>query len=430
MGTLSLDRPTGALASLALAAGLALTPGCAFLFSTIDDAVRTPSGPITIGQHVRGGTGGGGSYGLTCGGASSSPQRAFPFVATIGGTYTFDSTTSDYDGVIGVMDASGAELACNDDHGSTRASEVQVTLAAGQRVIVVQGGYAGASGDFDLWVTPPPDPFAAFAQGGGAVTPAGPAAVAVAPPPPVIPPRPLAARTTVLGDTTGLAPIMGVSCPGPSPMQEWTFTAPDDATYLFATESSYDAMLAVVDPGGEALGCNDDWMDTTHSRVTLALSRGATVRVIVGGYASQSGSYSLAAVPLSSGGALTLGQPLLFDGGSTSSEPDRCGVGAGSIDRTFTFTPRAEAFYAIGTDATGMLVVSDGVRISACVPIDPQHRAGLELKAGHRYAFVLELGTPDGSAHTLAIDRFAPDAADWQLPLGPIPLAALAPPAP
>jgi len=155
------------------------------------------------------------------------------------------------------------------------------------------------------------------------------------------------------------------------------------------------------------------------------------VRVIVGGFASQYGSYSLTAVPLSTGGALALARPVLFAAGTTDAEPDVCGAIAGSVDRTFTFTPRQEAFYAFTTDASGTLVIGDGRRTAACVPLVPDRRAGFVLKAGHRYSLVLELGVPDGSAHTFSIDRVDPAAADWQVPPQPPPIGAfLAPPSP
>ena len=39
-------------------------------------------------------------HAITCGSASGSPQNEHLFVAPAGGTYDFDSTTTDYDGVL------------------------------------------------------------------------------------------------------------------------------------------------------------------------------------------------------------------------------------------------------------------------------------------------------------------------------------------
>jgi hypothetical protein len=212
-------------------------------------------------------------------------------------------------------------------------------------------------------------------------------------------------------------------------MQEWRFTAPADGSYLFQVDANYDAYLGVTDDVGSQLGCNDDFTSTTSSRVAVDLAAGAIVRVVVGGFSSQSGSYSLTAVAISAGGVLTLAQPVLFSPGTSSSEPDVCGAAVGSVDRTFTFTPRAEAFYAFTTDVNAILVIGDGRRTAACIPLSPDRRAGFVLKAGHRYSFVLELGYPDGMAHTFAIDRVDPDAPDWQVPPQPIPIGAFTTPA-
>lgn len=403
------------LAVLALA--LFFTPGCGFLFVTIVGAVQGTGGPLHESGHVQGRTTGSFSRrSISCGAASSSPQVEHAFVAPRGGTYTFDSTTSDYDGVIAVFDASGVELACNDDHGSTRASEVVVTLAEGQAVTVVQGGYAGGAGSFELWVT---------GSGGGTLTLAD---GTVVPAPPAAPPQPLPVSASVQGDTTGLGAIAGVSCPPMSPMQEWAFTAPADGAYVFQVDSNYDAYLGVLDDAGTALACNDDFGSTTHARVTVELAQGQTARVVVGGYSSQSGAYSLTAVGASTGGRLTAGQPVLFAASATSSEPDVCGAYAGSVDRTFTFSPRAEAFYAFSLDTSAILVVSDGRHETACLPLDGTRRAGLVLKAGRTYRFVLELGASDGQSHTFSIDRVDPDAADWQVPVDAPPITAFTTP--
>jgi hypothetical protein len=407
--------------ALSLALGLSLSvSGCGFLFTTIVHATRGPPGPLTESQRVSGRTSGGFSrHAISCGAASGSPQNDHGFVAPAAGTYTFDSITSDYDGVIAVYDANGMELACNDDHGSTRASEVAVVLSAGQTVTVVQGGYAGGAGSYEMWVT--------GVAGSGATGSLTLADGTVVPVTPAAPPQELPLGASVMGDTSGLGAIGGVTCPPTSPMQEWRFTAPSDGSFLFQVDSGYDAYLGIIDDLGTSLGCNDDYQSTTHARVALDLAQGTTVRVIVGGYASQSGAYSLAAVQVSTGGAITLGQPLLFSAGATSSEPDVCGAPQGSVDRTFTFTPRAEAFYALTADVTATLVLSDGRRTAMCIPLSPDRRAGFVLKAGHRYTFVLELGYSDGQAHTLQLDRVDPAAPDWQVPPQAPPIGAFTP---
>ncbi len=405
---------TRTLASLALLT--TLLPGCGFLFTTIADATRGPPGALTESSHVSGNTAGGRSrHAISCGAAAGSPQIDHVFVAPHSATFTFDSSTNNYDGVLAVYDANGNELGCNDDHGSTRQSEVVVSLGEGQSVLVVQGGYAGGSGGYEMWVS---------SMGGGATGSLTLADGTVVPVTPAAPPQELPLGASVQGATSGLSAIGGVSCPPTSPMQEWRFTAPADGSFVFQVDSGYDAYLGVLDDLGTALGCNDDFGSTTHARVAIELTQGAIVRVVVGGYASQSGAYSLTALAVSSGGAISVGQPMLFSPGATSSEPDVCGAPVGSVDRTFTFTPRTEAFYAFTADVTGVLVIGDGRRTAACIPLSPDRRAGFILKAGHRYSLVLELGYPDGQAHTFSIDRVDPDAPDWQVPPQPLPIGA------
>lgn len=392
-------------------------PGCGFLFTTIADATHGSAGPITMSTRVSGRTSGRSHHPFTCGGAAQSPQNEHPFVAPADGTYTFDSTTTDYDGVLGVFDASDNQLACNDDHSGTRASEVVVSLSAGQVVTVVQGGYLGASGSYEMWVTPTDMPSGAptgqITLADGTIVPVTPAVL----------PQPLASGASVMGDTSGLGTIGGVTCPPTSPMQEWTFTAPADGSFVFQLDAMYDAYLGVIDALGTQLGCNDDFGSSSSSRVAVDLAQGNVVRVIVGGFSSRSGAYSLTAVQVTTGGPITLGQPVLFAPGHVSNEHDVCGAVAGSVDRTFTFTPPAEAFYAFTTDASGILVIGDGRRTAACITLTPQTRAGFVLKAGHRYSLVLELGGSDGMAHTFSIDRIDPDAPDWQVPPQAPPIA-------
>lgn len=90
---------------------------------------------------------------MSCGGAASSPQRAFEFTAPSDALYRFESRTRDYDGVLSVFDVSGRELGCNDDAGSARRSRVEAFLTAGQTVHIVQGGYHGAAGNFQVEVS-------------------------------------------------------------------------------------------------------------------------------------------------------------------------------------------------------------------------------------------------------------------------------------
>jgi len=84
---------------------------------------------------------------------SSSPDVAFEWTAPAAGTYTIDTVGSMYDTVLFVLDATcgGPELGCNDDTYDLQ-SEVVVSLAAGQTVVIVVDGYSGDTGDFVLQI--------------------------------------------------------------------------------------------------------------------------------------------------------------------------------------------------------------------------------------------------------------------------------------
>jgi hypothetical protein len=81
----------------------------------------------------------------------SSPDVAFEWTAPAAGTYTIDTFGSTYDTVLFVLDGTcgGPELGCDDDTFQTQ-SQVVVSLAAGQTVVIVVDGYGGSVGDFVL----------------------------------------------------------------------------------------------------------------------------------------------------------------------------------------------------------------------------------------------------------------------------------------
>lgn len=79
-----------------------------------------------------------------CGGRSGA-DVSVEWTAGAAGTYSFDTAGSEIDTVIYVLDGcGGTELACNDDDvGEVEQARVEVTLDAGQTVIVVIDGFSG-----------------------------------------------------------------------------------------------------------------------------------------------------------------------------------------------------------------------------------------------------------------------------------------------
>jgi len=110
-----------------------------------------------IGSAVGPGVAQGDSSGQTnrlagsCGGGDA-PEATLAFTAGQAGQYTFDTFGSDLASVLYAKDGAcdGVELACNDDADGTSASRLDLTLAAGQRVILVVDGEASAGGAWRL----------------------------------------------------------------------------------------------------------------------------------------------------------------------------------------------------------------------------------------------------------------------------------------
>lgn len=106
------------------------------------------------------------------------------------------------------------------------------------------------------------------------------------------------------GTTTGRVSSHSPSCSsGTAGDIGFTWTAPSSGTFTFATEGSdFDTVLEVLDGGscsGFSLECDDDGGSSATSVATVSLTSGQRVVVIVDGYSSNEGSYTLT---ISSGG--------------------------------------------------------------------------------------------------------------------------------
>nr|MBX2802700.1 hypothetical protein [Myxococcales bacterium] len=88
------------------------------------------------------------SYTPTCSLNSTASDVAVSYTASQAGTVTFDTKGSSFDTVLTALDGcGGTPLACNDDAGIGQThSEIQVSLSAGQQIVLVIDGFATASG--------------------------------------------------------------------------------------------------------------------------------------------------------------------------------------------------------------------------------------------------------------------------------------------
>ena len=90
----------------------------------------------------------------TCHGTGGR-EIALLWQAQFAGCYTFDTQASDYDTTLYVRtECNGTELGCNDDSSGLQ-SELDLTLSAGQRVVVFVDGYSSwSTGNYVLDINP------------------------------------------------------------------------------------------------------------------------------------------------------------------------------------------------------------------------------------------------------------------------------------
>lgn len=99
---------------------------------------------------------------------------------------------------------------------------------------------------------------------------------------------------STLGRASNHVPSCGTSTDAPD--IGFTWTAPSSGTFTFDTNGSdFDTIVEVRDGScdGLSLGCDDDGGDSTTSLLSLSLSAGERVVVIVDGYSTNDGNYTL-----------------------------------------------------------------------------------------------------------------------------------------
>ncbi|WP_437636264.1 MXAN_6577-like cysteine-rich protein [Sorangium sp. So ce854] len=210
-------------------------------------------------------------------GVSNAPEMVYSFTAPDNGIYIFNTFGSSFDTVLQVYDGScaGTPLRCNDDAGGPQ-SRLTVNLVAGQTVLVVVDGRSTNRGDYVLQVD-------RFDGVGTCATPIDLGSE-----------LPLTTTGSTAGQPNSIAP----SCAAASTASEtvFTYTAPADGSYVISTiGSSYDTVLHVHSDGctGSTLSCNDDSGGLGTSRMTLTLTAGQVITIVVDGYNSASGNFTL-----------------------------------------------------------------------------------------------------------------------------------------
>lgn len=98
-----------------------------------------------------------------------------------------------------------------------------------------------------------------------------------------------------MGNTNGLVSEFVPTCSSTStaPDAVFTWTAPAAGTYTISTVgSSFDTVLDILGLTGNSLGCNDDFSGL-QSSVTVSLTAGQQILVILDGWRASSGAYKL-----------------------------------------------------------------------------------------------------------------------------------------
>lgn len=99
---------------------------------------------------------------------------------------------------------------------------------------------------------------------------------------------------TTVGKTNEFTPSCGYS--NNAPDVSFTWTAPSTNNFVFSTfGSSYDTILHVrsFTNSAQTLACNDNRPNSIQSEVSLDLTQGTTVIIVVDGYSNKSGSFKL-----------------------------------------------------------------------------------------------------------------------------------------
>jgi hypothetical protein len=208
-------------------------------------------------------------------GTEDAGDRALAFTAPLDGIYSFDTSGSDFDTVLYVLDGTcgGPELACNDDEPGTFAghSALALPLSAGQDVTAVVEGFFGATGNVSLTV----DRLTGTC------------------PDEVLGPQPL--PLVVMGSTATADEATAGSCGGlGSPDYAYLWTAPADGVYRFDTlGSTFDTVVYLLDGtcSGPQLACNDDSGGPTAA-ASAYLDAGQVIVIVIDG-AGASGSFQL-----------------------------------------------------------------------------------------------------------------------------------------
>ena len=210
-------------------------------------------------------------YPQTCGSLGGADE-AYEFVAPVDGRYTFDTFGSSYDTALQLIaDDCSTTIECGDDAGGTLESEVQIDLLAGERILVVVGGFSTNVGDYVLNVSagPLPNLDCDVDDDAGSLT----------------------GFDVLSVDTCGMGDDHNSSCGADLGGEDalLTWTAPSTGLFTFSTAGTeFDTVLSLAgDTCDPELACNDD-TSGLQSSVSAFLLAGEVVTLRVDGFSDSS----------------------------------------------------------------------------------------------------------------------------------------------
>ena len=343
--------------------------------------------PLAVTGTTLGATSEPGEALSTCG-ETGENSVWWSFTPATSGSYRISTAGSDFDTILSLWTGSGhplAEVACNDDAGSTVQSTVVQTLDAGTPYFVRVVGYANDEGAVALSVE--------------AVVPPANDNLADAPA--------LTLGTAAMGTNLGASaePNEAVSTCEKSEENSvwWSFTPATSGSYRISTAGSdFDTILSLWTGSGHPLAevaCNDDAGGPGQSEVSEALVAGTPYFVRVVGYSNDAGNIVLrVSPPPAAGGADNRADatpvqgalPLAFAGSTVGAtrEPGEAFASCEPPDQVrsvwFRYVPTADGTLSVDVNPTSGLprfsvTVYDG-STELGASCDPGGRVGREAE--------------------------------------------------
>ena len=225
------------------------------------------------------------------------------------------------------------------------------------------------------------------------------------------------------GSTLGQVDLHEGSCGGSGPDLGVAFVAPEDGIYTFTTNGSdFDTVLYVLDGavcGGAELACDDDSGDSTQSTLSVSLSAGQEVVLMVDGYQiAADGAFTLAASlqqdACDNVEVVPEGVPTAYLGvtAGTSTVEGSCG-GDSAPEAVLEWTAPEDGTYRIttnGSDYDTVLYVRDGSCAGAELGCDDdggdslQSQIVLDLDADQTITIVVDGYSSNEGVYLLDID--------------------------